>query len=273
MATKRSQRKLIVVNSTVLDNMNAEEFTTLLRCSYPGEHPNSFRRTVRKDNVLQTIRIEANYPWIPEDGDEQFVRSSLTSCRRLIRAAATFYNGEPHYDFVEISRGGRKEMGQVRLIYEHPFPITSAQRRLSVWILVRLQEAIPTRPRPRGDDQPLCATDASDNFETQADASRCSEKITELFDRHGCHTMKWAIGSDDRYTHATVPVNDIIRPVYVVPDFRFPMYLEPGCKVWEYMESDQDDFRRERGSSIDASRKKRERFLVNPFMPWTSPSI
>lgn len=66
------------------------------------------------------MTIHANFPWIPESADRNFVLTSLKGVKQHIRASDSFYNGEPQYDFIEFETEGDPVMGQMRCILANP---------------------------------------------------------------------------------------------------------------------------------------------------------
>ena len=48
-----------------------------------------------------------------------------------------------------------------------------------------------------------------------------------------CISMAWELKPDRTPSHAIVRLSDVMRAVSVIPDFHFPLGMEPGSKHWK----------------------------------------
>ncbi|CAN8071433.1 unnamed protein product [Agarophyton chilense] len=268
--TKRVKLKVQTVNEALLDGMCAASFTSLLKKTYPGEDPGSFRSLVRKLKIKQSVRVPAHFLWMPASGEGSSVPNAPPEqVRRIIRSSPSFYNSLPQHDFIEIKTGGEHALGQVRVIFFHPFDARSLQEKNSIWLLIRL----------------LTKSTASITNNLNDIEETLQHATDELLERYGCHRLRWAQNSEGSFVHTVIPVHDVVRPVSIVPDFRHTSTnlevvndLSRRSSVRGEIEQGQasspsgHNERRDVGRLAPGPEKQRAAFFYNNFLSWTSPS-
>lgn len=102
--SSQSRRPSVKIAAYLVDGMELSEFQALLLESCQDGALYTYRESVSRLRLLQTLSIECKFWWVPGLSGISGTRSRLKGMRQHIRAAPSFYNNEPLYDFVELSR-------------------------------------------------------------------------------------------------------------------------------------------------------------------------
>jgi hypothetical protein len=133
-------------------------------------------------NVGATAVLAASVPW-EEEGTAEL---------QTVRAVPSFH-GKPYFDSVEIQIVGRSAFAQLRMLLSLKNPITCQEEELA---FVKMYSRV-----------------------------RLDQNERDMLSEHGCIPLSWARASNcvrGTQAYRLLPLQSIIRRVYIVPDFSKP---------------------------------------------------
>ena len=296
---QKARGELMDVNTVNLDGLHVDEFQQMLVSSSASGPCEGyvFRSAIKTLRTMKTVRIAATFPWCAETG-------SLKGAIQRLKATSSFYNTEPHFDFIEFVQERELLLGQARLFFSHPYLHTNGSNsKDSTAALVRVLKNADSLPENK-----LHSQDEVHGMPNSVETPiNWFAELRVLLRSRGCRSMAWELKPDGTPSHAIVRLSDVMRAVSVIPDFNFPLGMEPGSKHWKQItalnvERDGKRFKKEeanrlkrisilrdRGpdySCVPRPRRPRstsdgpdfktspgdERFFYNPYMLWSSPT-
>ncbi len=90
---------------------------------------------------LQTVRVQADYPWLQHEKDVANILERVQGLKQLIRASPALYSAEPQHDFVEYASGNMAMFGQVRLLIAQPYPDRISQNGQYMALIRKMKRA------------------------------------------------------------------------------------------------------------------------------------
>lgn len=178
-----------------------------------------FRKAVGRLQTLNSIRIKPQFLWLHQQTCDGVDASKLVKGGvQIIRATEKYYNKNPWFDYVLYNSGRGEKIGQLRLLFKHPYVHGNAApiRRL---VRVEKETFKSVRVLEAQENQPGQTVD-------------WEEETVILLCGFGCQYLKWELSEFEEYCSEIVRIQGIKRLVSIVSKFEAPLYLEKNGLAW-----------------------------------------